>query len=146
MNDKNLYQQILGIYSPWQINDVNVDPHTFSVTVSVGYDPELPVHCPECNTLCKKHDHAPKRQWRHLDTCQYKTVIEAEIPRSNCLEHGARTIKVPWAEKGSRYTAMFEAFILILLKEASIKSISKNFKITWDAICCQRSKMNRFSG
>jgi transposase len=134
MDDKALYQQILGIYSPWRVEAVNIDPIGGSVVISVGYDPELPVRCPECGTSCTTHDHGPIRQWRHLDTCQYKTVIEASLPRSNCPSHGVRTVSVPWAEKGSRYTAMFEAFILMMLKQTSIKKVQHNFRISWDSI------------
>jgi transposase len=28
--------------------------------------------------------------WRHLDTCQYQTLIVASVPRVRCREHGVR--------------------------------------------------------
>ncbi|WP_434092575.1 transposase family protein [Roseiconus lacunae] len=30
------------------------------------------VCCPECNKQCARHDTAPERTWRHLDTMQFK--------------------------------------------------------------------------
>ena len=40
-------------------------------------------------TAVPLYDHQPERRWRHLDTCQYQTILHAEPPRSNCGEHGA---------------------------------------------------------
>ena len=28
-----------------------------------------------------------QQQWRHLDTCQYRTILEAGVPRVECEEH-----------------------------------------------------------
>lgn len=134
MDDKALYQLILGIYSPWRVEGVAIDPPAGNVIISVGHDPDIRVACPRCGTLCTYHDHAPKRQWRHLDTCQYRTVVEAATPRADCPTHGPLTIHVPWAEQGSRYTALFEAAVLIWLREASIKSVGQSFRLTWDSI------------
>ena len=37
-----------------------------------------------------------KRQWRHLDTCQLKTIITAEVPRVLDPESGkTERVKVP---------------------------------------------------
>ena len=47
--------------------------------------------------------------WRHLDTCQYQTILHAEPPRSDCPEHGVRGNQLPWAEPSSRFTALFES-------------------------------------
>ncbi|MGO9255847.1 MAG: transposase family protein [Bryobacteraceae bacterium] len=33
--------------------------------------------CAECGTASKLCDHQPERQWRHLDTCQYRTIVHA---------------------------------------------------------------------
>ena len=54
--------------------------------------------CPECGAASKLHDHQPERQWRHLDRCQYRTILHATPPRSACPEHGARVVKLAWAE------------------------------------------------
>ena len=44
------------------------------------------------------------RRWRHMDTCQFKTILEAAVPVVECAEHGAQTVQVPWAEGSSRFT------------------------------------------
>ena len=83
---------------------------------------------------CKLHDHQPERQWRHLDTCQYRTILHAEAPRSECPEHRVRVVKLPWAEPSSRFTALFEALAIEWLKAASQKAVAGLLRLSWDEI------------
>jgi hypothetical protein len=48
----------------------------------------------------------------HLDTCQYRTILHAAPPRSQCPEHGVRVVKLAWAEPHSRFTAFDSAAFL----------------------------------
>jgi len=41
------------------------------------------------------------------------------VPRVSCEEHGVVQVSVPWAEGGSRFTALFESLVIDWLKEAS---------------------------
>jgi len=74
------------------------------------------------------------RCWRHLDACQYKTILVANVPRVKCQEHGVVTVSVPWAEPNSGFTAMFEALVIDWLKEASISAVSRLMSLSWNAI------------
>ena len=42
-----------------------------------------------------------RRNWRHLDTCGFTTVITAEVPRVKDEKGQTETVAVPWAEKCS---------------------------------------------
>lgn len=103
------------------------------VTVHVALEGRAELHCPECGRLCPGYDHRP-RQWRHLDTCQLQTILWAEVPRVECPEHGVHQIRVPWAEPGSGFTALFEALIIDWLREASIAAVARRMGLTWSAI------------
>ena len=89
------------------------------VHVFLEHDEQVRWRCPECSTECGLHDHQPERRWRHLDTCQYRTILHARPPRSDCPEHGPRVVQLPWAEASSRFTVLFEALAISWLKEAS---------------------------
>jgi transposase len=89
---------------------------------------------PECGALCSLYDHQPTLAWRHLDTCQYQTILHADPPRSNCKEHGPRAVKLPWAEQRSRFTLLFERLAIYWLGAASQKAVAKNLKQSWDEI------------
>jgi transposase len=85
---------------------VDLDIAGQQVTVKVDAGPG-PFPCPECQALIPGYDRRLRR-WRHLDTCQFVTWIEAGIPRVECPRHGVKQIPVPWAEAGSQFTALFE--------------------------------------
>jgi len=99
----------------------------------VGFKATEPYLCPECNKAGKLHDHR-KRTWRHLDSCNHKTLIEAEIPRVKCQEHGIKQVPVSWAEKNTRFTLEFESVVLLWLKEDPISTVADNFGISWDEV------------
>lgn len=133
MRDKELYAQILGIKSPWQVSDVELALSAGEVTVHVEQAPGTNQCCPTCGQPSPGYDKRTRR-WRHLDTCQYKTILEAALPRVKCKEHGVVTVSVPWAEPGSGFTAMFEALVIDWLKEASTSAVSRLMNLSWNAI------------
>jgi transposase len=114
MNDKQLYAEILGITNPWEVTEVRIDIEKGQVEIVVRYtQDEAP--CVECGTLSPFYDQRDTRRWRHLDTCQLKTYIVCDVPRVQCRVHGVKTILVPWAEKSSRFTLLFERLAIELL-------------------------------
>jgi len=133
MQDRELYRRILGIEAPWYVDSVELKLKDGEVHVRlVHHETKWP--CPECGTACKLYDHQPERQWRHLDTCQYRTILHAEPPRSECSQHGIRVVKLPWAEPSSRFTELFEALAIEWLKEASQKAVAGQLELSWDEI------------
>jgi transposase len=66
---------------------------------------------------------------------QFETVIRARVPRSRCREHGVKTIAVPWAEPGSRFTLFFERFALDVLRASrSLTQACALLGLDWDAM------------
>jgi len=53
--------------------------------------------CPECGAAAKRYG-TRLRRWRHLPTCQYKTILATEVPRGRCPQHGVKTLAVPWSD------------------------------------------------
>ena len=89
------------------VEEVIRDSTSREVIVKVAQvDPSVG-HCPSCPKELPIHDNRTRR-WRHLDSCNYKTILEAEIPRINCPEHGVHQVTVSWAEKNSRFTLELE--------------------------------------
>ena len=131
MQDKELYQKLFGLKAPWTVTDVKLQMEEAKVTVTVGHAPLTRFACPICGQESPVHDHK-KRQWRHLDSCSFVTMIEADVPRIECLEHGVKQVGVPWAEPGSKFTAFFEAVAISWLKVAAIKPVSERMGISWD--------------
>ena len=133
MQDRELYARILGIDTPWEVAEVNLDLAAGEVTVTLGELPNRTLTCPECHVPCPGYD-TRKRRWRHLDTCQLQTVLEASVPRVSCPEHGVRQIHVPWAEPGSRFTALFESLVIDWLKAATTLAVARRLSMSWDEV------------
>jgi transposase len=134
MQDRELYRQILGIQAPWFVERVELKLDQGEVHVFLDHDELVSWSCPECAAGCKLYDHQPERRWRHLDTCQYQTILHAQPPRTECSEHGVRVVKLPWAEPSSRFTALFEALAIEWLKHASQKAVAGQMNLSWDEI------------
>ena len=132
MRDSELYARILGVSAPWQVTTVELREAEDVVEVFIEHRGER-LECPKCNASSPGYDHR-RRSFRHLDTCQMKTILTVDIPRVKCSEHGVLQVDVPWAEAGSRFTAMFEAVAICWLREASITAVSRRLRLTWDEV------------
>jgi len=133
MRDHDLYATILGLTDPWKVTDVELDSELELVSVKVEAAGKSAFKCPACGKVCPGYD-ARDRRWRHLDTCQYQTILVAKVPRVECPEHGVRQVKVPWGEEGSRFTALFEAVVIDWLKETTVAAVSRRIGLSWDEV------------
>ena len=133
MRDKQLYSQILGIESPWFVSEVELSLQEQKVQVFIEHNGKKTCKCSVCDKPCPGYDHITQK-WRHLDTCQFQTILVARVPRTECPEHKVRAINVPWAEPDSRYTALFEALVIDWLKEATTKAVARQMQLGWNAI------------
>ena len=131
MHDKDLYARILGIQLPWRVTEVALRLEAGEVQVEVAVDGA--VQCPACGQASPGYDRR-ERRWRHLDTCQYRTIVIAQVPRVNCATHGVVQVAVPWADAGSRCTALFEALVIDWLREASLTAVSRRMQLSWDEV------------
>ena len=134
MQDRQLYQQVLGIGAPWLVSRVELDLAAEEVHVYLGHEETATFRCPECGEVCPLQDHQPERTWRHLDTCQYRTLLHAELPRTRCKAHGVRVVRIPWAEPYGRFTALFERLVIDWLQAASQQAVADRVGLSWDEV------------
>ena len=134
MQDKQLYQQILGIESPWVVSEVDLRLDEGEIHVRLSHKRKLKWPCPECGEPCSLYDHQEERGWRHLDTCQFKTILLARPPRCDCPAHGVRSVALPWAQSHSRFTALFEALTIDWLQAACQSAVADLLGLSWDEV------------
>ena len=130
MKDFQLYQQILGLVEPWVVESVTLKPKEQEVEVRVGFADTL-WGCPQCQKRMEIHDYE-ERRWRHLDSCQFKTIIVSRVPVVRCAEHGCQTVAVPWAEKYSRFSRLMERLAIDVMLECSISGACAILRLSWD--------------
>lgn len=128
------YQQLLGLPSIWKVEDVNLSMTNMRVIIrltSIGKN----IECPECGEICGIYDHAPEQKWRHLDTMQFETILIARLPRTTCKQCGVKTVGASWADKHSRFTLMFEGFVVQLLQHcATTQAVAKLLGLSWHSV------------
>ena len=134
MQDRQLYEQILGIPAPWFVERVELDLEVGVVNIYLAHRERATWTCAECGRECPLHDHAPQRTWRHLDTCQYETMLRATTPRTACPQHGVRAVRLPWAEPHSHFTQLFERLAIDWLRAASQKAVAERLNLSWDEV------------
>jgi transposase len=127
------YALLLGIGSPWEVKTVDLNLPDKKVEIVLSWQWGQSAKCPECGRACSIHDSAPERTWRHLDTMQFTTLLRAWTPRSDCPEHGVKTMLMPWAEPHSRFTLLFERFaVKVLLASASVSQACALLDLGWE--------------
>jgi len=128
------YQQLLGLPSTWKVENVDLSMTGLQVVIRLVYIGKN-IECPECGEPCGIYDHAPEQKWRHLDTMQFETILVARLPRTNCTQCGVKTLGAPWADKHSRFTLMFEGFVVQLLQHcANTQAVAKLLGLSWHSV------------
>jgi len=64
-----------------------------------------------------------ERRWRHVDNSQFKAILTARVPVVRCPTHGSPVAAVPWAEKYSRFTRLFERLAIDVMLQCSISGL-----------------------
>ena len=126
------YQELVGLDKTWKVDSVDLNVAERRVRIRLVHQGGR-LTCPECQSSCGQADLAPDREWRHLDTMQFETILEARVPRCQCPTCGVKTIAVCWADKHSRFTLLFEGFAIEVLKaSSSVQEGSALLDISWD--------------
>ena len=101
----DFYRQILGISTPWKIVNVELDMEAKRVVITAEVDRATQWAHPETKQAASLHKWT-ERTWRHLDTCQFETVIKANVPSVKHRDGSIEEIAVPWADRYQRITQL----------------------------------------
>jgi transposase len=126
------FEKVLSIRPNWVAAGVHMDEKAKTVHIEILYANDN-YHCPKCGKESKLYDHRIRRL-RHLDTCDYQTILEVKVPRIKCAEHGVQQLNVDFAEKHSLYTEVFENKVIEMLKTMTTITAARQMRIGWDAI------------
>lgn len=105
MKDTELYTQLLGVTEPWSVKQVDLSIENNRVTVEVELKRGIFWADPEVEGGRAHINGWTERQWRHLDTCQFETIIKARVPQLKYGSGKVEELAVPWAERYARVTA-----------------------------------------
>ena len=124
--------------------DANNDETIFVTTVEL-YKKEQ-YRCPVCHEKCGKYGYGNNRvkRWRSLDLGKHRFYVECEAPRCICLEHGVKTVSIPWAFPDSDYTCAFEMQVAYCAAMQATNFVAKRYRIKWGTVgnCVKRVQKN----
>mgnify|MGYP000379501581 CR=1 FL=1 len=104
-----LFERSMGLGEAWEVSGTwfeEVEGGPDEPRAGVARRRGHAVPCPECGVPCGARD-ARERTWRHLDIWQSGTYVHCAMPRTDCPEHGAGTVPVPWEVRpNSHLTAL----------------------------------------
>lgn len=140
MQDREFFAKVLGLTEPWEVKDVKLDLAGTKVEVVLEAASNH-----EWKTVegLRAHVHGwETRQWRHLDTMQLETVLTAKVPRLVDPQSGKTEMAVvPWAQKGSRWTMLFEAWAVRLMQAVANTSRAAGLlRLDWHSAWAIKSR------
>jgi transposase len=110
---EDFFDKLLNFGSNWKVEQVLVNELN-EVDIFLKFD-LADYKTQHTDTYEFVHDYLDYRRWRHLDILQYKTFINAKIPRIKHKDSKIKSIETPWAQSGKHHTHLFEIFTIDLL-------------------------------
>lgn len=115
MFTENFFTTLLNLEDGWEVQSIETDLGNAEIYISISCRLQE-LADDQTGELCKVYDHAPEREWRHLDTMQYKTYIKCKLPRIIASNGKVKTVQPNWASGYERHTYLFEHAVIDLLK------------------------------
>ena len=69
-----------------------------------------------------------------MDLFGVRTYLRYSIRRVVCRRCGAVKEKVPWADKGSRFTTAFEQEVAWMAQRVDFSAVAEYFRVTWRSV------------
>ena len=131
---KEFYAQSLELKAPWKVTEVKIDGEARQVRIGVECALGEVWGDPETDERAEIKDWE-ERTWRHLDTCQFETIIAARVPRLLLKSGRTLTVAVPRAAPRGRFTLAFEGHVIELLQQCrAVRGAARLARITEDAV------------
>ena len=125
MRDVDIFQMVLGLTPPWEVESCEFSPEKKRLDIRLSFPRGSVFVCPECGRTGLKAYDTLEKTWRHLNFFQHEAWLSARVPRVKCERCGVRLVCVPWARPGSGFTLLFEALVMSLVKAMPVKTLAE---------------------
>jgi len=124
---QKIFEQALGISSPWKISKVEFDLSKKRLDIEVDYDKGTHFFYEnleeEISGNFKVYDRVEKT-WRHLNFFEHECYLTCRVPRIKLDNGKVRLISPPWEGKCPGFTLLFEVLLLQLCREMPVNAVS----------------------
>lgn len=125
MKPESLFGLALGITSPWYVKAAEFSVEESRLDLYLDFKRGAHFLCPSCGAEGARPYDTSEDKWRHLNFFQHETYLHARVPRVQCPhECGVKRVEVPWARPDSGFTQLFEAYLMILLREMPVATVA----------------------
>lgn len=125
MDPSTLFTLALGLTPPWEVWNLRFSPEEHRLDISIGFPLGSLFTCPVCGSKGAKAYDTTEKSWRHLNFFQHEAWLTARVPRVECDRGcGVKKIEVPWSRPGSGFTLLFEALIMVLVREMPVAQVA----------------------
>jgi transposase len=115
MDNIQIFTMALGLQPPWHVSKAEFLLEDGLPTLNLYIDHQPSAKFVVDGEACSIYDHV-NRKWRHLNFFQHKCYLHAKVPRVKTSDGGTVQVEVPWAERGSGFTLLFEGYAMWLVK------------------------------
>ena len=126
MDSIDLLNKLLDLGEDWVVKDIVVNSNFKEIDIFVEYAKATGI-CPVTKEESKIYDLRPTRRFRHLDLFEYKTYINACLPRVINKRSEVNTIELSWAGDRVGYTYLFECRVIEALKMSKNQTKTSDF-------------------
>src|SRR4030042_1485442 len=131
MRDIQLFEKLIGVKVPWRITRIDVDEERKRIDFFIENMSGIAFPCPLCKQFYGVYDHAPEREFRHLNVFQMATYLHVRIPRVQCPTHGVQQIVHGLADSNGKITYELERLIIEWAHECSLESVCRILDVDW---------------
>jgi len=125
MEPESLFGLALGITPPWYVKVAEFSVERGRLDLYLDFQRGACFPCPSCGAEGAKPYDTSEDTWRHLNFFQYGTYLHARVPRVQCPRGcGVKRVEVAWARPDSGFTQLFEAYLMILLREMPVATVA----------------------
>ena len=121
---EELFQQALGIESPWFIKSLEFDSEKKRLDIYVDFKRGATFSDVSDGPSYKAYDTVNKT-WRHLNFFQHDCYLHVRVPRIKRDDGRVRLISPPWSGVVSGFTLLFEALLIQLCKSMPVHNVSQ---------------------
>jgi len=136
---KKLWRHVLGLARLGRVvvlEAVEFDVEAEEIVATVRLRRNARRRCGVCDRRAPGYDRgrAGARRWRGLDLGTIKVLLEAEMVRVRCRDHGVVAAAVPWARHGSGFTRDFEDTVGWLVTATAKTTVAELMRIEWATV------------
>lgn len=117
-------REMLGITEDFAITQIEKDETDKIIRIHLQYlNKDFKGH--------KFYDHAPEREWQHLNWFNYRCYLVCSLPRYIASDGQPKTIDINFAPKSKGYTHLFAAHIIEALQKIKVQNtVAELFQTT----------------